>query len=151
MKSTPFIPALLLCLAGLFSLASCTNNDPVAPTQSTIQNNVQSGNWIISSFVNSGNDETSHFSGFTFSFTSNGVLSSTNGSITHTGTWSINDTNVADDNPDNMHFNITFNAGNNFEDLVEDWHLVSQTSTRIELMHNSGGNGGTDFLTFEKI
>jgi hypothetical protein len=57
-----------------------------------------------------------------------------------------------DDSPgSDMDFNIFFNLTNNFEDLNEDWHIVSQSSTRIELIHVSGGNGGTDTLTFERI
>ena len=37
-----------------------------------------------------------------------------------------------------------------FEDLNDDWDFISQSSTKIELIDVSGGNGGTDYLTFEK-
>ncbi|MEZ4988540.1 MAG: hypothetical protein R2795_26535 [Saprospiraceae bacterium] len=40
---------------------------------------------------------------------------------------------------------------NRFEELNEDWEIISQSDTRIELVHVSGGNGGTDYLTFERI
>jgi hypothetical protein len=39
---------------------------------------------------------------------------------------------------------------NDFEDLNDDWDIISRSSTKIELIDISGGNGGTDYLTFEK-
>jgi hypothetical protein len=38
---------------------------------------------------------------------------------------------------------------NVFEDLNDDWDIVTYTSAKIELISVSGGNGGTDTLTFE--
>ena len=149
MKHLLLIPTLLISLSIVF--VSCTNSDPADPSQNVIQNNVQSGNWKITSFIDSGKDETSHFNGYTFTFANNGVLTSTNGNITYTGTWSITESNSNDDNPADLDFNILFNLTNDFEDLIEDWHFISQSPDRIELIHISGGNGGTDYLTFEKI
>ncbi len=37
-----------------------------------------------------------------------------------------------------------------FEELSDDWDIISHSSTKIELIDISGGNGGTDYLTFEK-
>jgi hypothetical protein len=47
-------------------------------------------------------------------------------------------------------FNINFNIGSDFDELSEDWNIISQASTRLELIHISGGNEGRDYLTFEK-
>lgn len=47
-------------------------------------------------------------------------------------------------------FNIYFNLSNEFEDLNDDWDLISRSDSKIELFDVSGGNGGTDYLTFEK-
>jgi hypothetical protein len=38
-----------------------------------------------------------------------------------------------------------------FEDLVDDWDFISVSNTKIELIDISGGNGGTDYLTFERL
>jgi hypothetical protein len=38
---------------------------------------------------------------------------------------------------------------NDFEDLNDDWDIISHSPTKIELKDVSGGNGGTDYLTFE--
>jgi hypothetical protein len=37
------------------------------------------------------------------------------------------------------------------DDLSDDWDILSYSATKIELIDVSGGNGGTDYLTFEKI
>ena len=150
MKHIQLISSLLFSLAALFYLTSCSNNDPIIPSQNVIENNVKTGAWKITSFVDSGKDETNHFSGFTFTFGTNNIITSANGSVTYTGTWSISDSNLNDDKPKDLAFNILFNLTNDFESLNEDWQIVSQTSNRIELIHVSGGNGGTDYLTFEK-
>ena len=47
-------------------------------------------------------------------------------------------------------FNIFFSAPADFAELSEDWDIISHTASKIELIHVSGGNGGTDLLTFEK-
>ena len=131
---------------------SCSNStdDSADLTPTVIQNNVQTGDWKITSYIDSGKDETNHFSGYFFTFNSNGTISATNGSVTNAGTWSLTDSNSNDDTPGVVDFTILFNLGNDFDSLSEDWQILSQTSKKIELKHVSGGNGGTDFLTFEK-
>ena len=47
-------------------------------------------------------------------------------------------------------FNIFFAAPEDFNELSEDWNIISFSENTIELIHESGGNGGTDLLTFEK-
>ena len=65
-----------------------------------------------------------------------------------------NDSNSDDDSSsdDDIDFNILFPVpdSNDFEDLNDDWDIVSSSSTRIDLIDISGGNGETDMLTFEK-
>ena len=151
MKTYKFYLALYLGLSAILLLLSCTNGDSSDTTQTVIQNNVQSGGWKITSFIDSGNDETQHFTGYTFTFSANGTLTASNGQQTHSGSWHISDSNSGDDSPDDLDFNILFNLTNNFEDLNEDWQFISQSASRIELIHISGGNGGTDYLTFEKV
>lgn len=149
MKNTTFFSMLLVALT--ISFAACTNDSSNDLTPIVVENNVKSGQWRITSFIDSGNDETNHFTGYTFTFADNGSLTATNGANTYTGNWSITDSNSNDDSPDDIDFNISFSAPDDFEELSEDWDIVSQSSSRIELRHVSGGNGGTDNLVFEKI
>lgn len=141
-----------LCLS-LFM--SCSNDDDSSSNnnvQNDIENNVQSGTWRISNFVDSGEDETSDFTGYNFTFESSGILNANNGNNDFNGTWSVTNSDSNDDSPDDndLDFNINFNLTNDFEDLNDDWDIVSQSVIKIELTDVSGGNDGTDFLTFEK-
>ena len=136
-----------------FGTTSCSDNEegvPDLPSMQEIEDAMVSGNWRITKFIDSGNDETNHFSGYDFVFNGNGVLTSDNGTNTYEGTWSISDSNSSDDSPDDLDVNIQFNLTNDFEDLNDDWDILSVTASKIELVDVSGGNGGTDFLTFEK-
>ena len=79
------------------------------------------------------------------------ILSATNGTNTYSGTWSVTSDNSLDDSPSNdLDFNIAFSTPANFADLTDDWNIISYTATKIQLIHVSGGGGGTDYITFEK-
>ncbi|MFD2101595.1 hypothetical protein [Flagellimonas iocasae] len=114
----------------------------------------EEGSWVITYFYDTDKEETSHFSGYTFTFNSDGTLAATNGTNEVNGTWSItnsdsNDDDSSDDDSD-VDFNISFSAPSDFEDLSDDWDIVKYSSVRIELIDVSGGNEGTDNLVFEK-
>lgn len=144
---------LFLLLLGVFSLTSCSNGDdnPTNRTRDEIISNATNGTWKITKFMDSDEDETNHFTGYNFTFNSSGVLSVSNGTNSYEGSWSITDSNSDDDDSfEDLDFNIFFNLTNDFEDLNDDWEILSYTSTKIELIDISGGNGETDYLTFEK-
>ncbi len=142
----------LIYLIGLILITSCSkpDNTPTINNQTQVEDYVETGSWIITKFIDSGDDETNHFTDFIFTFGIDGSIVASNGISTFNGTWSITDSNSNDDSPDDLEFNIHFNLSNDFEDLNDDWDLISQSKTKIELIHVSGGNGGTDYLTFEK-
>lgn len=137
-------------------LTACSNDDDDNGSQDSninqtlVENTVQSGTWRITSFIDSGEDETYHYNDFAFTFGENNVLTAVNGNTTHTGTWSITDSNSNDDSMDDLDFNIVFATPENFEELSDDWDFISRTDSKIELIDISGGNGGTDYLTFQK-
>lgn len=146
------ITTLLVVFSFVFFATGCTNDDdgPSNTTQNQIENSVQNGTWRITKFIDSDKDETNHFTGYNFTFLSSGVLNADNGVNQYDGTWSITDSNSNDDSMDDLDFNINFNLANDFEDLNDDWDIISRSSTKIELIDISGGNGGTDYLTFQK-
>lgn len=141
----------LLCFV-LITAVSCTSDDDSSSEQNliTINNTVQTGSWRITKFIDSGTDETSHFTGYIFTFQTAGVLTANNGTNQYTGSWLITNSNSDDDDTNDVDFNIFFNLTNDFEDLNDDWDVLAYTATKIELIDVSGGNGGTDYLTFEK-
>lgn len=153
MKATILKPIFSLIFVISIFIYSCSSNDDItniSSTQNEIQTNVESGTWRITEFIDSGRDETNDFTGYTFNFNASGVLNANNGTNNYDGTWSIADSNSNDDSQDDLDFNIFFNLTNDFEDLNDDWDFISQTSSKIELIDISGGNGGIDYLTFEK-
>lgn len=143
----------LFLLAFSLGLFSCSEEDPGLELQTVqqVESSMKSGSWKITKFIDSEKDETHHFNGYTFIFDNNGIVTSTNGAITYEGTWSISDSNSNDDSQDDMDFNIHFNLTNDFEDLNDDWDFITSSNVKIELIDVSGGNGGTDYLTFEII
>lgn len=146
------VVALLLSSLTISSCASDDDNNQEQTGQqiSQIKSILTSGTWIITEYIDSGTDETNHFAGFNFTFNNNGVLTADKASESYEGTWSITNSNSDDDSTDDLDFNIAFNVSNDLDDLTDDWNLLSHSSNKIELIDISGGNGGTDSVTFEK-
>lgn len=118
-----------------------------------IENIAENGNWKVTYFYDSDHVETDHFEGYVFTFKDNGALEAVKDSTAIMGTWSVTDSNSSDDDggSSDVDFNIFFASPDDFEDLSDDWDIITVTSSKIELTDVSGGNGGTDFLTFEKL
>ena len=145
------IYALLGFLFFLNTASMCSSDDSSSlNNQSDVINTATSGTWKIILYNDSDVIKTSDFSGYNFTFNSNGVLSAVGVDLTIDGTWSVTDTNSSDDSIDDLDFNIFFTSPVNFAELSDDWDIVSKTATKIELIDISGGNGETDYLTFEK-
>ncbi|MCF8296038.1 MAG: hypothetical protein K9J13_00715 [Saprospiraceae bacterium] len=154
MKTKRINLLVILGLMSLITMMSCSKDDDKSTEknkiQTQIQNIIQSGTWRIAYFNDSGSDETSNFTGFNFTFGDNNALTAIKNTTTYNGIWNITDSNSNDDTKDDLHFNINFNLTNEFEDLNDDWEIKSYSENMIELIDVSGGNGGTDYLTFEK-
>ena len=151
------IISLITVFTLIFATVSCSTTDDSSiddsssgdnSTADQIENTAQSGTWRITYFYDSDQDETTNFSGYIFTFNSDGSLKAINGSTTVSGAWSVTNSNSS--SSDEHHFNIIFSSPNNFEDLSDDWEIISTSNTIIKLTDVSGGNGSTDFLTFEK-
>lgn len=149
---------LISVFALLFMLnvaSMCSNDDDTQQNSSVdptpVINTVNTGTWRVTLYNDSGVNQTSNFAGYAFTFASANVLSASNGSNTYTGTWSVTSDNSLDDSPTNdLDFNLAFASPANFASLTDDWNIISYTATKVELIHVSGGNGGTDYITFEK-
>jgi hypothetical protein len=144
------ITIILLALLSVFLPACSNDSDDLIIDPAIIENNLMTGTWRIDLFRDSGDDETNHFTGYSFSFNDNGVLIATNGGTTHIGTWSVTDNNSNDDSLEDLDVNIFFATPADFQELSEDWGVVLYTDDRLELIHTSGGGGGTDNLHFVK-
>ena len=154
MKKLKLIP--ILAMLFMLNVASMCSNDDSSSTPSTVDptpviNLVNQGTWRVVLYNNSGTIETSNFTGYNFTFGSSSVLTATNGTNTYTGTWSVTSDNSGDDSPSpDLDFNIAFASPTNFAELTDDWNIITYNTTTIQLIHVSGGGGGTDYLTFQK-
>lgn len=136
---------------GLLLLTSCVK---WSNSQKQINNTALDGTWIVSSYIDDGDDETNDFSTFRLDFLEDGILNGTDllssNSNPYVGSWSITDSNSNDDSLDDLDFNMNFSVGNKLDDLSDDWDIISYTDTEIKLIDISGGGGGTDYLTLTK-
>jgi hypothetical protein len=158
MKKTFYLGFAMLLSLSLMASACSSDDDGDSSSNSNtqqiiaIENTVESGNWRITYFFDTDSDETSDFNGYSFTFSNNGSLTATNGTNTYTGSWSVTDSSSSsdDNSSDDIDFNISFSSPPDFAELTDDWDIIEYSNTRIELIDISGGNGGTDYLTFEK-
>jgi hypothetical protein len=120
--------------------AGCTKED--AP--SSVANAVTSGTWTVTHFSERSNNETSDFSGYTFTFQSNGkVLASKNGVIKE-GNWSESTSSQK------LIIDLGPKDSNNepLGELSDHWVIVSKTSTKINLADDN--TSSNELLEFTK-
>ena len=105
------------------------------------------GEWKITFFQEDLNNETSDFTDYRFVFNENGTVAVHPGALTvvYSGTWDMK----RDDN--HVDFMLDFGTQELLEELNDDWEIESNSETKLELKDISGGDGSTDWLTFEKI
>lgn len=151
---------LLNLFAVLLVAVSCDSNDDPADTQADVnpaelRSAAQNGQWRITYYFDSDKEETSDYAGYVFTFGADGTVTATNGTTEVTGTWSVTDSSSSDDDSfddsSDVDFNLFFASPPNFEELSDDWDILEYASGRIRLIDVSGGDGSTDYLTFEKI
>ena len=144
-----------LIITTVFLTYSCSSDDDGNSTDNSsiaaVVNTMNSGTWRITKYIDNANDETTDFSGYNFTFTQNNILMASNDTEEIMGSWLVSSGNSNDDNPSNdLDFIISFLGPAKFMELSDDWDIQSRTSTKLELIDVSGGNGGTDYLTFVK-
>ncbi len=121
MKKNIFIYGLLI-MTVLFTSCIKDADDSIDFAQlqadiDTITGNVTEGTWSITNFIDSGQNETGDFTGYGFSFNSDGSLVADNGSNTETGTWSITiDDNSNDDSNGDSSSDDSSNDDNSIDD-----------------------------------
>ena len=140
MKKISFV-ALLFSL-----LISCSRSDDSSSSISTtaVTNTVVSGTWRITYYWDTDHEETSNYNNYSFTFASGGAITASKTGSTVTGSWNT----MLDDSKTKLV--LSFSIPASFVELSDDWHVIERTDSKIRLQDVSGGNGGTDYLTFEK-
>jgi hypothetical protein len=144
--------SLVLLISASFLAVSCSSDDDSTDDNNSsiivqLEASIKVGTWRVSNFVESGVNQTSHFTGYAFTFSGNGTVTATNGTNTVTGTWSTSSSSSS-----GAKFILNFNATSDpFEEISQDWRVESVTTILVDLKHVSGGDGSVDLLTFAKI
>lgn len=118
------------------------DDDDNSPISAEFITTLQSGTWSVTYFFDDSN-ETADYLGYNFTFNQNGSISVANANTTFSGQWDA----YVDDNEDTLEMDFT---ASQLEELSDDWEIIEFSSTKIRLKDVSGGNGETDYLTFEK-
>lgn len=132
---------VVILIATLFT--GCKKEDN-SITTSNVQNLIVTGSWRVTYYWDTNKDETSNFNDYSFVFEQTKNVSVTKNGLLISGTWNI----INDDSKVKLVLN--FNAPTDFIEISDDWHVIERTNNRLKLQDVSGGNGGTDYLTFEK-
>lgn len=102
------------------------------------------GLWIVASYTEDADDQTSDYAGYELDFNMDGTVSASNGSNTNNGTWSVFSSG--------NQMTLNFGTEMPFEEFNDDdWDVISVTSTEVVIQDVSGGGGGTDTLTLQKL
>jgi hypothetical protein len=123
----------------LFAI-SCTKNSISSDTAQI----AASGAWHVTLFTNSGNDETSDFTSYSFTFGSNGTVTVVKNGVTKTGAWTVSSSS----NKFNIDLGPKDNTNLPLGELTDDWKILSSNSTVIRL--GDDNTASNEFLTFTK-
>ncbi len=151
-------------LGTLALIVSCENDDDDGDIMgngqfdsadvAALQNSVESGTWRITRFVDDGEDETSNYEGFVFTFGADGSIVADNGTTSFNGTWRVELDDDDDlDDLDDLELYITFSTSDEaIDELSEDWYVLEFSDNRIRLADDDDDDtdNDDDFLTFER-
>lgn len=153
MKRLKFLGLAIIAIA-----VACGDDDNTSPRNNnqqlinTIVADMVEGSWRITTYVDNGVAKTGNFESYTFTFADNGSVTAVKEETSISGFWSVTDDLGTDDDPgSDLDFNLAFNLPPAFVELTDDWDINERNANRISLIDESGGNGGTDILVFEKI
>ncbi|WP_222983408.1 hypothetical protein [Flagellimonas meishanensis] len=102
------------------------------------------GDWYVTNYFDDV-DETALFDGMVFNFADDGSATANNAGTITNGTWATGSGDETD-----LELNLNFGMNVPFDELMEDWDVLEATNDIIRLKDISGGDGTTDFLTFER-
>lgn len=132
---------LLLSFLTAGIISSCTKDSD----SDSIASIVTQGSWVVHLYTNDAVDETSNYSGYTFTFNSGGIIQATKGSTTYSGLWS-----EVKDSGKTKFVIVWTGTGipSALQEIEEDWVVTSKSSTVLEL--TDSGSAPFDILHFHR-
>lgn len=120
--------------------SACSGNGGTGTT-GTLGTLLSDGLWVVGSYLEDTNNQTSTYNGYTVNFNNDATVVADNGSLIN-GTWSVQNSD--------SELVLDFGSTVPFNEFNDTWDVISSSATQIELRDVSGGNGGTDTLIFNK-
>ena len=128
----------------VLAFISCTKDNGSSITPANLNSTVSSGTWKVTYYWDNDHEETTNFTGYSFTFGGSNVLTAVKSSTTVTGTW------VTGTDDSKVKLTLAFVSPVDFIEISDDWEVIEKTTTKIRLQDVSGGISTTDYLTFEK-
>src|SRR6187549_2441422 len=125
---------VVVCL--MMAASSCQKDNATTPLDEAMApgeiafKQPDPGLYKINKFIDTGDDETAQFNGYTFEFQADGdFIATTNNGTVFNGSWSLNGAETE------MTLNIAGNAA--LDDLDDDnWKVIKMTNQKIKLRKN---------------
>jgi hypothetical protein len=142
---------LIVAVAAATTMLSCKKEDNSSKDNSSGTTNttpalITAATWRVTYYNDNGTDRTSEFSGYVFTFGGSGTVQAIKSGTTTSGTWQ----SLYESSEDKLILNFG-SALSPFDGINHDWHILEKSSAKFRMEDVSGGGGGTDYLTFEKI
>lgn len=139
----------ILILLAVVTFVSCSSDDDSGNANTNefeqIKTTLPQGEWEVSKYIDGQTDQTVSFESFIFNFKEDGTVSAQNDLFTENGTWTYDNSNSSEK------LVLVFNGTTPFDQINDDWDIVSVSNSKIELSDDSGGNGDVELLTFTKL
>ncbi|GMQ34101.1 hypothetical protein Ataiwa_23730 [Algoriphagus taiwanensis] len=141
-KNSHMKSLLAFLLLACFS-CSCSSEENPSRTDENLVQNLSTGQWAISSFVENGLERGGDFAGVDFSFFPNGQIEAYRGTqLLGQGSWSSGNA------VRRIEVRISFPSGSPFVDLNADWYQVFIRLNRIQLRNTRIDSD--DFLILQR-
>ena len=148
MEKTKIMKKILILLA-IVTFASCSSDDDSGNVNTNEFENIKTtlpqGEWKVSKLIDGQSDHTMDFESFIFTFNGDGTVKAQNDLLTENGTWAYDNSSSSEE------LVLQFSEQTPFDEINDDWDIVSVTNSQIELSDISGGDGDVELLTFIKL
>jgi len=139
----------ILILLAIVTFASCSSDDDSGNVNTNEFENIKTtlpqGEWKVSKLIDGQSDHTMDFESFIFTFNGDGTVKAQNDLLTENGTWAYDNSSSSEE------LVLQFSEQTPFDEINDDWDIVSVTNSQIELSDISGGDGDVELLTFIKL
>ncbi|WP_026450178.1 hypothetical protein [Aequorivita capsosiphonis] len=140
----------LFVLLAIVVFASCSSDDDSGDAYTSefeqIKTTLPQGQWKISTLISNEADHTSDFESFVFTFNEDGTVDGETDLFSETGNWTYDNTSSTSEK-----LVLEFGETEPFPQISDDWHIISVSTSKVELSDDDNASGGTELLTFTKL